>query len=321
MLTSFVYQKNKVLKNVTRQELAKALWDKEAFVWVDLEDPSEFESETLVELFNFHPLAIEDCLIDHSEPKIDSYDDYTFLVVHAVNMESKEELQTYELNLFANKHYVVSFHKDPIRSIALMRDLESRKSGALISEGTDMLVHGILDQLVDAYLPVVSEYERRVDEIEDQIFGGGRKDFFPKILKVQKDVLYLKRIIGPQRETIRQLSKDTHSFVRPENMIYYRDIYDHLFRFYQMAEEVHGLINGILQVYYSHTSNEMNQVVKTMTVIATVALPMMVISGIYGMNFQNIPELDWSFGYLYVIGLMVLVSVSLLGWMKFKRWL
>src|SRR3989338_723753 len=127
MLTSFVCHKKVVTANISRQELAKTLWEKEALVWVDLEDPTEFESEILIEIFNFHPLAIEDCLNDQSEPKIDDYEDHHFLVVHAVNMKSHDELKTVELDVFVSKNYVVTFHKEPIQSVTQVRDLVNRK--------------------------------------------------------------------------------------------------------------------------------------------------------------------------------------------------
>ncbi len=319
MLTSFVCQKKAIATNVARQELAKALWEKEALIWVDLENPDEFETETLVELFNFHPLAIEDCITEHSEPKIDDYEDYLFIVVHAAKMSLGEELKTIELNLFVNKHYVVTFHKEPLSSIAHVRE-QMRKSGSCLCDGIDMLVHSILDRLVDNYLPVLAEHERKIDLIEDQVFKESGNDFLERILKAQKDILYLKRIIGPQRDTISDLSRNAQSFVRPKNLIYFRDVYDHLFQCYQKAEELDNHLKSLLQIYFSHVSTELNQAIKKMTVIATVSLPCVMIASIYGMNFKHMPELQWQHGYFVVMGLMVSISLGLLFWMKKKKW-
>lgn len=319
MLTSFVCKKKIVTPNVSRQELARALWDKEALVWVDLESPSEFESEILVELFNFHPLAIEDCINDSSEPKIDDYEDHLFLVIHAVNGKSQEELKTIEVDIFVSKNYVVTFHKDPVQSISQLRDQIHRKSDAMMAEGSDMLLHAILDRLVDQYLSVLTEQERKIDEIEDQIFTDN-KNFLPKLLKIQKDVLYLKRIIGPQQETINNLSRTGTGIIRPKRVVYFRDIYDHLFRFYQMAEELHALLNGMLQIHFSHVSAKLNEVIKMMTVIATLSMPPMVIASIYGMNFQHMPELEWQWGYYFSLGLMTLSSAIVVIYMKIKKW-
>ena len=321
MLSSFIARKKVVVTDPSRQELAKAFWDKDGLIWVDLEDPTEFESEIMIELFNFHPLAIEDCLMDHSEPKLDDYDEHLFLVTHEMAETADEELKTIELDLFVSKSYVVTFHKAPLPSITQLRDQIRRENGSTVLEGTDTLVHAILDRLVDHYLPILTEHERRIDEIEERLFAARADDFLRRILKIQKDVLFLKRMMSPQRETISHLSRSARSFVRPKNLIYFRDIYDHLFRYHQMAEELHGMVNGILQIHFSHVSHRLNQVIKTMTVIATLALPMIVVSGIYGMNFAHMPELEWRYGYFFVIGLMVLISVSLLSWMKMKKWL
>lgn len=319
MITSFVWQKKTLLQNVSRADLAKALWDKESLLWVDLENPTEFESEILIEVFGFHPLAIEDCLNDTSEPKIDEYEDHVFLVVHAADFDT-QQVRSIELDMFVNKNYVVTFHKQPLVSINAVKELMARKASVL-SDGTDMLMHAILDRLVDQYQPVLTGHQRRVDELEDRAFDEKEGDrFLQKILNVQKDVLYLKRIIGPQRDTVSHLSKNTYDFIKAKRAIYFRDIYDHLFRLYQMAEELDGILKGIMQVYFSHQSNQLNQAIKAMTILATIALPSIVIASIYGMNFHNIPELRWPFGYLFAIGLMIVSSALLLMWMKFKKW-
>ncbi len=320
MLNSFCCRKKTVTANVSRQELAKTLWEKEAFVWVDLEDPSEFESEILIELFNFHPLAIEDCLNDQSEPKIDEYEDHLFLVVHAIDPKSPDELKTIELDIFVSKNYIVTYHKQPVASIAQVRDLVSKRSDSPLVEGGDMLFHAILDRLVDNYLPVLTEHERRIDSIEDKLFENGGGDILQQMLKLQKGVLYLKRIIAPQQEIIAQLTRSANSIIRSKNLIYFRDITDHLFRFRQMAEEIHGLLNGILQVHFSHASAKLNEVIKTLTVIATIGLPPLVIASIYGMNFKNMPELHWEWGYFASLGLMTASSAAVLIFLKWKKW-
>lgn len=320
MLSSFVIRKKAVAANVSRQELAQALRDKDAMVWVDLEDPNEFESESLVELFNFHPLAIEDCLNELSEPKLDDYEEYLFFVVHAVDPSAKDELKTIELDVFVNKNMVVTFHKKAVNSVVQVRECMTRKFDPFVPDGTDMLAHAILDRLVDNYLPVVSSYERRIDEIENQLFQNGRDHLLQRMLKLQKDILYLKRIIAPQREVMSQLARSARSFVRPKNLVYFRDIDDHLFRFYQMAEELVNLLNSILQIYFSHASAKLNEVIKALTVIATLALPPMVIASIYGMNFSHMPELDWRWGYFYSLGLMTLSSAVIIIFAKWKKW-
>jgi magnesium transporter len=242
------------------------------------------------------------------------------LVVHAVDPSVKEELKTIELDIFVNKNFLVTFHKKSIYSVVQVREWIARKFDAFVPDGTDTLAHAILDRLVDNYLPVMTNYERRIDEIEDQLFEDGKDHLLQRILKLQKSVLYLKRIIAPQREVMSRLARSSRSFVRPKNLIYFRDIDDHLFRFYQMAEELINLLNGILQIYFSNASAKLNEVIKALTVIATLALPPMVIASIYGMNFKYMPELDWNFGYYFAWGLMTLSSGVILIFAKWKKW-
>ncbi|MBI4387445.1 MAG: magnesium/cobalt transporter CorA [Candidatus Omnitrophica bacterium] len=321
MIHSFIYRKNKPLQiNVSRQDLAKAVWDKDAFVWVDLEEPTEFESETLIEIFNFHPLAVEDCINDLSQPKVDDYEEYLFLVVHAINMKSREEVSTVELDIFLNKNYVVTVHKQAIRSVEQVCETVSKKGSSYFGNGIEMLVHALLDRLVDNFMPVLNQFEEKIDAIENEIFQESSPAFLDRILRVQKDIWYLRRIVGPQRDTINHLSRNASAFIRQKNLIYFRDVYDHLFQIYQSVESSHEILNGILQVYFSHASAKLNEVIKTLTVIATIGLPPLVIASIYGMNFKHMPELFWEHGYFFSLGLMSLSSVIVLTWMKWKKW-
>ncbi len=321
MIHSYIYKKGEPFKSdVSRQELAKAVWDKEAVVWVDLEEPSEFESEMLVEIFNFHPLAVEDSVNDLSQPKLDDYEEYLFLVVHTIDYKSKDELATIELDIFFNKNYVVTVHKKPVKSVEQVRDLLAKKANGFISNGPDMLVHAILDRLVDNFSPVLHLYDERIDELEEKLFNESSTDFLTQILQIQKDIWKLRRVAGPQRDVINQLSRTQTAFIKPKHLIYFRDIYDHLFQTYQTAEGFCELLNGILQVYFSHASTKLNEVMKTMTVIATLAMPSVVIASIYGMNFRKMPELDWEWGYFFALGLMALSSVVTVIYMRTRKW-
>lgn len=321
MLNSYIYRKEKPLEtNASRQDLAKAVWEKNALVWVDLEEPTEFESETLVEIFNFHPLAVEDSINDLSQPKLDDYEEYLFLVVHAINFESKKELSTVELDIFFNDRYVVTVHKKPLKSIASMRETVSKKPEHYLNGGSDMLVHAILDKLVDNFLPIVTRYDEQIDKIENEIFSDTSTRFLDGVLKIQKDIWSLRRVVGPQRDTINHLSRNTTPFIRRENLIYFRDVYDHLFQIYQTVEGFSELLNGILQVHFSHASTRMNEVIKALTVVATIGLPPVVIASVYGMNFRHMPELGWQHGYLFSLALMFASSAFIFLWMKWKKW-
>lgn len=327
MITTFLWTKDKTVKgNLSRAEMLSALKDPEALLWVDLENPTDFESECLVEIFNFHPLAVEDCLSDHSEPKVDDYDEYLFLVQHAVRIihnEDKEidELTTKELALFFGENFVVTFHKIPINSVAQVRDAVRRKPDGYLGHGTDRLVHALLDRLVDNYQPVLNMYDKKIDELEEEIFNHPSEDFLADVIQVKQDVFHLRRIIMPQRDTVNYLTRNTEEFIQEQNLMYFRDIYDHLYRIYRIAEGYHENLTSIMQAYFSYSSHKLNEVVKHMTVMATLTMPAVIVASIYGMNFRHMPELDWKWGYPLSFLLMGIMSLSMIGWMKWKKWL
>ncbi len=325
MITSFFYKKDKETEtNLSQARLLSVLDEKDGLLWVDLEEPTESESDLLVEIFNFHPLAVEDCMTDQSQPKLDDYGEYLFMVVHAMTLRekgSKRELRTIELNLFMGENFVVTVHKEPLGSVTQVRELVQRKTSTLMASGSDMLAHSLLDHLVDRYLPVLDKYDEKIDALEKEMFRHTSKDFLKTLLQLKQDVFHLRRIVGPQRDTLYSLTRDSSVFIKAEHLMYFRDIYDHLFRIYGMAEAYHENLNNILQVYFSYSSFKLNEVLKHLTVLATVTMPPVIIASIYGMNFKHFPELEWAMGYPFAIGLCVLSSLATLVWMKFKKWI
>lgn len=322
MLTTFLYRKGKPLETgISRAEMLAALQEKDCLLWVDLEDPNEFESDTLVEIFNFHPLAVEDCISDISQPKVDDYEEYLFLAMHAVSLNSEMHLSTIELDTFLGKNYVVTFHKEPVKSVQQIRELAGKKPEVFLGHGADLLVHAVLDHLVDNYTPVLDQYDERIDLLEEEMFNSPSKDYLALVVQMKRDIFSLRRIVGPQRDTVNFLTRNPTPFVKPKHMMYFRDVYDHLFRVYGIVEGFHEMITSILQVYFSHSSHKLNEVMKRMTVLATLTMPAVIIASVYGMNFQYMPELAWKYGYFLSLALIFLVSVVMLAWMKLKKWI
>ena len=322
MLTTFLYHKGKSVEtNISRSQMLQTLQEKEGLLWMDLEDATEFESDSLVEIFNFHPLAVEDCISDLSHPKVDDYEEYLFLVMHALKIDPEGKLQTVELDLFLGKNYVVTFHKEPVRSIEQVRDQVRKKPDTFLGHGADLLVHAVLDHLVDNYMPVIEYYDQKIDSIEEEMFNSPAKGYLASVMQVKRDIFALRRTVAPQRDTMNYLTRTPTLFIKPKNMLYFRDIYDHLFRIYGIIEGFHEMIPGILQVYFSNSSHTLNEIMKRMTVLATLTMPSIIIASIYGMNFRHIPELNHPYGYYLSLIAMFLVSVVMLIWMKLKKWI
>lgn len=321
MLNSFLFHKGKPLEtNISRAQMLHVLQEKEGLLWVDLEDPNEFESDALVEIFNFHPLAVEDCISDLSQPKVDDYEEYLFLVMHAVKRSPESELKTIELDIFLGKNYVVTFHKEPVKSVEQVRESVQKKPEIFMGYGADLLFHAVLDRLVDNYTPVLDQYDEQIDALEEEIFDNPPADYLSRLMRVKRDIFNLRRTVAPQRDTLNLLTRNPTPFIRPKDMMYFRDVYDHLFRIYGTVEGFHETLASVLQAYFSYSSHKLNEVVKRMTVLATLSMPVVMIASIYGMNFQHMPELDWRYGYYFSLAAMVLVSVVMLLWMKWKKW-
>ncbi len=322
MLTSFLYHKGKPLEtNISRAAMLQTLQEKECILWVDLEDPNEFESDSLVEIFNFHPLAIEDCLTDNPHPKVDDYEEYLYLVVHALKLDLEGELRMVELDIFLGKNFVATFHKEPLRSISQIQENAAKKPELIFGYGPDRLVHAILDQLVDNYLPVIDDYDAKIDSIEEEIFNNPGPHFLTMLMKLKHNIFHLRRMIAPQRDMVNFLTRNPTTFIRPKNLMYFRDVYDHLFRLYGIAEGFHEALNSILQAYFSSSSHRLNEVMKRMTILATLTMPPLIIASIYGMNFGWMPELAWKYGYFFSLGLMAFGTAGTLVFMKLKKWI
>ena len=321
MIHSFVLQHNNQLEtDLSFEELKKAIKDEKKLIWVDLEQATSEENAILADVFSFHPLAIEDCVNVSHHPKIDNFEDYLFMVMHAVNFTSREEeLSTLELNVFLSKNYVVTYHARPIKSVIQAKEKCLKNPVQIMGKGTDFLVYTILDALVDNFIPTLNALDHRIDEVEDEIFNDA-PDALNKIITIRNDVIYLRKVITPQRNTINQLTRGSLPFIRKAQLIYFRDIYDQLYRISEQNDGYRDMVSGVLDTHISLTSIKMNQIMKMLTIVATIMMPLTVITGVYGMNFRNMPELQSRWGYFGVLGIMLLVSFSLIFYMKKKRW-
>ena len=270
MISSYFYCKDADLKkNLTRAEMFSALHKGGGTLWVDLDEPTEIEDELLAEIFAFHELAIEDCLNDSCGSKMDDYGDYLFInmdtLAFKLNEEKERELIDGEMSIFVGRNYVVTYHKQVVSSILADRLAVEKKPQVHLGEGAGALLHTIVDHLVDSYIPVVHQYEEKVDEIETDIFNDGA-DYLPKLMRVKQDIFRLRRIFGPQRDMLYALSR-YRSLIDKENELYFRDVYDHLTHVHTMTDALYENLTGILQIYFSYSSTKLNDVMKRLTIM------------------------------------------------------
>jgi magnesium transporter len=305
------------------------LADTNLFLWVDIEKATPEEARAILEnIFHFHPLSIDDCISVSQSPKVEEYspreDDkfvpYLFMVIHAVDYSRKDgKFATSELNFFLGKNFLVTYHDVPLRSVSLVEE-RACKSTVHIARAPDRVAHSLLDSLVDNYKPALEELSLEIAELEQLALQNPGKETLNKIFQIKKEVLHLRQIIGPQREVLARFAAGEFSLIRAHMVPYYRDVYDALFRIYELAQGYTDSLTGILQVYLNMSSNQTGEVVKLLTLITVITTPLMMVGTWYGMNFQHMPELSHEHGYLVAGGVTIVSTLATYLYFKKKKW-
>lgn len=311
--------------NLSHDQMVQALQDPQGLLWVSLEKTNEEEVNAILrDVFHFHPLAIEDCLSDgYQAPKVDIFNEYLFIIVHALQSDFPlDQLDTMELNSFLGPNYLVTSYTcgqmPPVQTVWDRLERDDR----LIEHGADFLCYTILDQLMDEYLPLLDSMDEEIDHLEDQVvLAKPERGVLQRILALKHSILTLRRIIAPQREVMNRLSRDDLPQIQNAHRIYYRDIYDHLVRIHDLSESIRDVATGTLDTYLSAASNRLNEVMKALTIVSTIFLPLSFVAGIYGMNFEYFPEVHWRFGYLYVWSIFILIVVGMLWFFRRRGWI
>jgi magnesium transporter len=309
--------------------LPTLLSDTNLFLWIDLEDPTPEEQHRVLEdIFHFHPLSIEDCVLPSPAPKVEEYNPkeedrfkpYLFMVIHAVDYSRKDGVfATRELNFFLGKNFLVTYHHGLLRSVVLTEEA-AIKGNLHIGRAPDRVVHTLLDSIVQHYKPALDELALEIGDLEDRALQDPTPQTLKHILQIKKEVLHLRQIIGPQQEVLARFAQGEFQLIRPRMVPYYRDVYDSLSHITELAQSYADSLTGILQVYLNMSANRTSEVVKLLTLITIITTPLMMVGTWYGMNFKNMPELDWKHGYMAAAAL-TLVSTSATYWyFKKKKW-
>jgi magnesium transporter len=312
----YLSPENEMKRNLTENEIETAFESRQGLLWVDISGATEEEGAFLKRNFHFHHLAIEDCVgpIIHS-PKIDDLGSYLFIIVHGINPVSESEMpETAELALFLGSHFVVSVHRVPLSSIEdTMRLVED--DGRPMRHGADFLAYALIDVLIDNILPAIDTMADMSEEIEEETIREPRQSVLESILKLKRSTLKIHRVIAPQREIVNRLSRGEFPIIKEEARIFYRDIYDHL------SQNIRDAADNALDTYMSSVANRQNEVMKVLSMVAVIFMPLTLIAGIYGMNFEHMPELGWSWGYFAVLGLMAIVVIVAIVWFWSRKWI
>ena len=285
-------------------------------LWIDVVDPTEDELRLLGEEFQFHPLALEDALRRHQRPKLDHYEGFLFLVFYGLEAEAGRP-RTREVDLFVGKNYLVTVHDGSLAALAETAERWCRNVETLGNRGIGLLVYSLLDALVDGYFPCLDELGDRVEELETAIFERARADQQAEIFALKKDLLAIRRVLGPERDVMNVLVRRDAPVFEEGVAVYFQDVYDHILRVTDAIDTYRDLLSSALDAHLSVTSFHLNEVVRRLTASSIILMTVTLIAGIYGMNFANMPELDWTYGYPFALGLMI-VTAGALG-LLFKR--
>ena len=314
---------DKVEEGFGVEQLPELLKDEKAVIWVDMAEPTAEDENVLLNVFHFHPLTVEDCRENRHYPKIEEFPGYIYFIVHGVRADtSSDRFNTIELDGFLGPNYVITYHHDEFRSINAVKQL-LRTSPVVCRRGAGYLLHQILDRIVDYYSPVLDDFDNRIDELEAKIFEGrsSNNEMLSDIMNIKRSVLRLRRISVKQLDVLLRISRGEFDLIPQALLPFYRDIYDHLVRVTDLAESYRDLITGLLDAHLSVVSNRLNEVMKVLTIFSAIMLPLTFIVGVYGMNFEHMPELRSRYGYFVVWGVMISVAVGMLIFFRKRGWL
>ncbi|HEY6176982.1 MAG TPA: magnesium/cobalt transporter CorA [Kofleriaceae bacterium] len=292
-------------------------------IWIDLERQTPEANALLADTLKLHPLTIEDIWADRMRPKLDDFDAYLYVIVHGIGGAKHDRLQTIEIDIVIGPNWLVTH--DPAGLVSDDVGTELDHSTRMMTKGVAWLAHAILDRAVDQYLPVIDQLDAEIEQLENEVLdraGTPRgRGVLMRILSFKRRLQELRRMSIHQREILLRLSRGEMDEIPADALPFYRDVYDHFLRINDLAEGYRDLVTSALDAYLSVQSNRMNEIMKTLTLISTVMLPLTFIVGLYGMNFKHMPELDWVWGYPAAIGLMIVVAGAILLWFRRRGWI
>jgi len=330
MIRSLYYINGKpIRKEIPPQEFPKLIKNRRGLLWVDFANEPPETCLPILKRFGFHPLAIEDAIQQTHAPKLDDWGDYLYIVLNYMRLADNGngwETEIDELDIFLGKNYIVTHHDQPVSAIdetwaACERDIRS------LQDGADHLLYKISDNLVADYMPVVEKIDAALDQIEDQVFDKPSPRTLEKLFALKRVLLAMRRILLPQREVMNKLARDDYQVIDPKDRIFFRDIYDHLVRLHDLNESLRDLVGGALDTYLSVVNNRMNEIMKTLTTITTLFMPMSFIAAVFGMNFflPKPEDAIWELMqrptfYITTIALVV-TPIIMYIWMRRRTWI
>ncbi len=297
--------------------------DKPSITWINIDGLQDAELiQRLGNCFGIHPLVLEDILHTQQRPKFEDFDSYLFIVLRMIYAAKKDdELASEQVSIIVGNNYVISFLEDPGDLFDPVRDRIRNDKGRIRKMGADYLAYSLIDMVVDNYFLVLENLTAEIEQLEDDLLSKPDVKTAQQIHLLKREIIFLRKTIWPLRELISGLQRSESKLIRKTTAVFLRDVYDHTIQVLDTVETFRDMLSGMLDIYLSSISNRMNEVMKVLTVISTIFMPLTFIVGVYGMNFKYMPELEWRDGYFVVLGVMAVIAVAMIIYFKRRKWL
>ncbi|GAB4452397.1 MAG: magnesium/cobalt transporter CorA [Anaerolineales bacterium] len=328
MIRSLYYAPGAPLRtNIPPREFPKLIRNRRGLLWVDFSDEPPETCLPILASFGFHPLAIEDALQQTHSPKLDDWGEYLYIVLNYMSVAQNGgewDTDIDELDIFLGRNYIVTHHDFPLPAVdetwtSCQRDPRT------LQDGADHLLYKIADKLISAYMPAVEKIDETIDQIEDQVFDRPSPQTLERLFALKRTLLAMRRILLPQREVMNKLARDDFDVIDPRDRIFFRDLYDHLVRLHDLNESLRDLVGGALDTYLSVINNRMNDIMKTLTIITTLFMPITFITGFFGMNFfEPIANLTgWTTRPIFSLTVLIMLffPFGMYLWMRRRTWI
>lgn len=297
--------------------------DRPTIAWINIDGIHEIETlEKLGDCFGLHPLTLEDILNTDQRPKIEDFGEYIFIVLKMLYPDNNNsEILTEQISLVLGQNFVISFQEREGDIFNSVRERIRSGKGRIRKMGADYLIYSLLDSIIDNYFIILEKLGEKIELLEEKLISHPVPETLNSMHKLKREMIFLRRSVWPLREVIVGLERGESSLIKGSTRIYLRDVYDHTIQVIDTIETFRDILSGMLDIYLSSVSNRMNAIMKVLTIIATIFMPLTFIAGIYGMNFKYMPELEWRLGYPVILLTMVSIGILMLVFFRRKKWL
>jgi magnesium transporter len=324
-ITLYQYQSGQPLQeiNLTTLEDMPGKTPAKTITWLQVQGSCSHDTfEKMGEVFGIHPLTMEDILDRNQRPKVEEFEDYLFIELNEVLFpDEAPQITVNQISIILKENLVITFQEYPTAVFdTVVKRLRDGKT-KLVKSGADYLVYSLMDAVVDHYFINLEDIGDRIETLEENTVTNPDPNLLQEIHQLKSELILYRKSIWPLREVISGLERGESPFFKPSSMVYLRDIYDHIIQVIESTEIFREIVSGILDIYLTSVSNKMNEVMKVLTVITTIFIPISFIVGLYGMNFDNMPELHWHWGYYGVLGVIAVLVIGMLLYFRRRKWL